>query len=87
MPYPFIPAITWADFIDRMRGFGVDFKEDDDPSIAWDARQGPFRFFEKGDLFYSVSFGTLQDFIPWSQVRSICDRFGVEPAEFGLDLD
>ena len=85
MAYPRAPQITWGEFLERLQPLGVAVNSDPAcESLAWDARQETTFVLEKGNIHRAVPFCSKDDFMTWSEIRSICDHFEIECAEFGL---
>lgn len=88
MAYPFGPAIRWQELIAQLQRYDIELKQEQFPPEAWDQNQPPMRYLESKDgTFMAVCIDSEDDHVAWSSIRSICDLFGLDHADFGLDLD
>lgn len=85
MPYPFLPAITFSEFRQRLiKEFGCKYETLEIPGVAQ-----PIRYLERavGDRkIQRVVTLKENELLLYSVVRSICTHLDIDPALFGLHL-
>ena len=88
MPYPFGPWPSWAEIINTLSGLGVRFKDEQlkingSPPVR-------AQYFEHAmdgkTIRCEVSFDDVNDLVPPSMIRYICNRLRINPKLFGLHL-
>lgn len=92
MAYPFIQLPTFHEFIARLTSeeFGCTFKTATNPMTDADGESHGIHYLERevaGDTAtYVLHIEDFQEHLTPSLVRSVCARFEIDSAKFGLDL-
>ena len=88
MSYPFAKAPKWEEFVQNLKSKGVELETIDGELFSSSSNEAiSISFFGNDNRTYCVKIESLQDFVTWSQVRSIVQFFELNPKDFDLDLD